>query len=124
MSNNTKDFKKYAYFRSRARNYAVCIKPERRRIVDGEVVIKSHGLRVEFRNHLFRVEKDELGEKIIKHLRDKMLAVKDLDPKRKMLFEEKKQDILIPEHDVEKIVKEKDTEIAELKAKLLKKEKK
>lgn len=115
MSNAEKDFSKFAYFRSRARNYAICMRPERRAIVDGEVVTKDVGLRIEFNNHFYRIEKTEDNENIIEFLRNKILSEKDFDPNKKMLFEEVKGDMMIPESEVEKILIRKNAEIAELK---------
>ena len=115
MSNAGKDFDKYAYFRSRARNYGICMTSERRANVDGEVVIKAPGFRIEFNNHLKRIEKTEMNEPVIKFLRDRMLLEKDLAQNKRMLFEETKADILIPEKDVKELLSKKNEEIASLK---------
>ena len=111
---DTKDFDKYAYFRSKAANYALCIKSRRTAIVDGEPVVKAEGLRVEFRNRMIRIEKDELGMIQIKALRDEILKEKDLIAIKKSLFEEKKADVMVSQT----IVDSKDAEIAALKGEL------
>ena len=84
-----KDFTNYCYFLSKASNYAVCIKPERKAIVDGETVTKDVGLRVEFNNKMLAVKKGGDGDVIIKFLRDKIEKEKALSPNARMIFEEK-----------------------------------
>lgn len=116
-----KDFKKYAYFRSKAKNYAVCIKPERKAIVDGEVVIKDPGLRVEFDNGMKRIEKTEEGMVIINFLRERIKTEEPLGVSQKSLFEEVEQEAMIPESKVAEILLSKNAEIDDLKQKLAEK---
>ena len=116
--NETKDFEKYVYFRSKASNYALCISPRRTAVVEGEVVVKSEGLRVEFRNRMLRLEVNKLNAPAIKAIRDAILEEKDLIPTKKMLFEEKEADVMVSQT----IVDAKEAEIATLKKELKDKE--
>ena len=112
-----KDYKKYAYFVSRAKNFAISMRPDKKKIVDGEVVFEE-GLRLEFHNGMLRVEKTEENEGIISKLREKIEKEKDLDQKRKSFFEEVEPEAMIPQSKVEDILEKKNREIAELKTKL------
>lgn len=118
-----KDFSKYAYFVSRASNFAIVIRPTKKRIVDGEVVYEE-GLRLEFKNKMLRVEKTEENEGILAKLREKLEAEKSQDPKRRAFFEEEEPKRMIPEEAVVEKLNEKNDRIKELEeenARLLKK---
>lgn len=114
---SAKDYKKYAYFISRAKNFAISIKPDRKKIVDGEVVFES-GLRLEFNNGMLRLEKNDENNSIIEKLREKIKDESVLDPKRRTFYEELEPEIMLPESKVKEVLNEKNEEIAELKRKL------
>lgn len=114
---SAKDYKKYAYFISRAKNFAISIKPDRKKIVDGEVVFES-GLRLEFNNGMLRLEKNDENNSIIEKLRKKIKDESVLDPKRRTFYEELEPEIMLPESKVKEVLNEKNEEIAELKRKL------
>lgn len=118
-----KDYKKYAYFISKAKNFAIAIKPDKKKIVDGEVVFEP-GLRLEFNNGMLRIEKTKENESIIKKLREKIEMEKVIDPKRRTFFEEEAPKEMISIEKVEEILnkenEEKDRKIKELEEKLAK----
>ncbi len=114
---SAKDYKKYAYFISRAKNFAISIKPDRKKIIDGEVVFEP-GLRLEFNNGMLRIEKNEENNSIIEKLREKIKVESVLDPKRRTFYEELEPEIMLPESKVKEVLNEKNEEIAELKRKL------
>lgn len=114
---SAKDYKKYAYFISRAKNFAISIKPDRKKIVDGEVVFES-GLRLEFNNGMLRLEKNDENNSIIEKLREKIKDESVLDPKRRTFYEELEPEIMLPESKVKEVLNEKNEEIAELKRRL------
>lgn len=114
---NEKDFEKYVYFVCRAENFAVVIRPDKKRIVDGEVVFEE-GLRLEFHNKMLRLENAESNQGIIAKLRDKIRLEEGLDPKRRTFFEETKPETMIPETMVREKLEEKNKEIEDLKSQL------
>lgn len=116
-----KDYDKYAYFVSRASNFAIVIKPTKKKIVDGEVVFEE-GLRLEFNNKMLRLEKTKDNEGIIAKLREKLEAEKVLDPKRRSFWEEEKPKEMVEMEKVETLlgekIGEKNEKIAELEAEI------
>ena len=119
---NEKDFDKYVYFICRAENFAVVIRPDKKKTVDGEVVFEE-GLRLEFHNKMLRLENDEANQGVIAKLREKIKAEESMDPKRRSFFEETKPETMIPETMVKEKLDEKNKEIEELKEKLSQKDK-
>lgn len=122
-----KDYDKYAYFVSKANNFAIVIKPTKKKIVDGEVVFEE-GLRLEFHNKMLRIEKTKENEGIIAKLRGKLESEKSLDPKRRSFFEETKPKEMVEIDKVETILSEKigekNDKIAALEAEIAKLKKK
>lgn len=118
-----KDYDKYAYFVSKANNFAIVIKPTKKKIVDGEVVFEE-GLRLDFHNKMLRLEKTKENERIIAKLREKLESEKALDPKRRSFFEETKPKEMVEMDKVETLLEEKigekNDKIAELEAELAK----
>lgn len=108
-----KDFDKYAYFVSRASNFAIVIRPDKKRVVDGEVIFDA-GLRLEFDNKMLAIEKTKDNEVILEKLREKLKKEETLDPKRRAFFEETKPVSMIPEDKVKEKLQEKNQKIAEL----------
>ena len=115
---SAKDFNKYAYFISRASNFAIVIRPDKKKKVDGEVVFEP-GLRVEFNNKMLAVEKNKDNEKILEVLRRKIEEEKVFDPKKRTFFEEQPPKEMV---DMEKVkdllgekLEEKNQEIANIK---------
>ena len=115
-----KDYKKYAYFVSRAKNFAISIKPDKKKIIDGEVVFEP-GLRLEFNNGMLRIEKTEDNEVVIEKLREKLKNESVVDPKRRLFYEELEPETMLPESKVKEVLEKKNEEIAKLKADLAKK---
>jgi hypothetical protein len=115
-----KDYKKYAYFVSRAKNFAISIKPDKKKIIDGEVVFEP-GLRLEFNNGMLRIEKTEDNEAVIEKLREKLKNESVVDPKRRLFYEELEPETMLPESKVKEVLEKKNEEIAKLKADLAKK---
>lgn len=101
-----KDFDKYAYFISRASNFAIVIKPTKKKIVDGEVVFEE-GLRLEFNNKMLRIEKTKDNEPIIAKLREKIEKESVTDPRRRAFFEETKPKEMVAMDKVEELIGEK-----------------
>lgn len=122
-----KDYDKYAYFVSKASNFAIVIRPTKKKIVDGEVVYEE-GLRLEFHNKMLRVEKSKDNEGILSKLREKLDNEKALDPKRRSFFEETKPKEMVEMEKVETLlgekIGEKNEKIAELEAEIAKLKKK
>ena len=120
-----KNFEKFAYFISKASNFAIVIRPDKKKIVDGEVVFEP-GLRMEFKNKMLSVEKTKDNGPILAKLREKLKAEENIDPKRRAFFEETAPRVMIPEEMVKEKLGEKNDRIAELEAenKILKASKK
>ena len=122
-----KDYDKYAYFVSKANNFAIVIKPTKKKIVDGEVIFEE-GLRLEFHNKMLRLEKTKENEGVIAKLREKLENEKALDPKRRSFFEETKPKEMVEMDKVETMlgekIGEKNERIAELEAEIAKLKKK
>jgi len=118
-----KDYDKYAYFVSKANNFAIVIKPTKKKIVDGEVIFEE-GLRLEFHNKMLRVEKTKENEGILAKLREKLENEKALDPKRRSFFEETKPKEMVEMDKVEILlgekIGEKNDKIAALEAEIAK----
>jgi hypothetical protein len=112
-----KNYEQYAYFVSRAKNFAISIKPDRKKIVDGEVVFEP-GLRLEFNNGMLRVEKNKENEVIIEKLREKLKQESVIDPKRRLFYEESEPENMLPESKVKEALNKKNEEIARLKKEL------
>ena len=125
----SKDFKKCAYFVSRASNFAIVIRPDKKKLIDG-VVNFEPGLRVEFNNRMLEVAKTPENEIILQELRKRIEDEKNIDPKRRSFYEEAPPKNMIAEEKVLELVgeknatiEEKDAEIARLKSELAKKNK-
>jgi uncharacterized small protein (DUF1192 family) len=101
-----KDYGKYAYFVSKASNFAIVIRPNKKKIVDGEVVYEE-GLRLEFHNKMLRLEKGEANDAIIEKLRVKIKEEEGIDPKRRSFFEETKPKEMVELDKVETLLGEK-----------------
>lgn len=101
-----KDFSKYAYFICKASNFAIVIKPNKKKIVDGEVVYEE-GLRLEFKNKMLRIEKTEENEGLLIKLRQKLKDEEAIDPKRRSFFEEQKPKEMVAMDQVEELLGEK-----------------
>ncbi|HNV62180.1 MAG TPA: hypothetical protein PKN54_04445 [Candidatus Cloacimonas acidaminovorans] len=117
-----KNYEQYAYFVSRAKNFAISIKPDRKKIIDGEVVFEP-GLRLEFNNGMLRIEKNKENEPIIEKLRNKIKEESVLDPKRRLFYEEIEPETMLPESKVKEVLENKNQEIARLKKELENKKK-
>jgi hypothetical protein len=115
-----KNYDKYAYFVSRANNFAIVIRPDKKKIVDGETVFES-GLRVEFKNKMLRIEKTEDNQFILDVLKEKLKKEEQIDPKRRSFYEETKPESMIPESKVKDALQKKNEEIERLKKELDKK---
>ncbi len=113
----SKDFNKYAYFVSKAKNFAIAIRPDKKKIVDGEVVFEP-GLRVEFHNGMLEVEKNDNNKIIIETLRKKLDDQKDIDPKRRSFWEEQAPKEMVEVNKVKDLLGEKNDKIAELEKEL------
>lgn len=116
-----KDYDKYAYFVSKANNFAIVIRPTKKKIVDGEVVYEE-GLRLEFNNRMLRIEKTKENEGVLTKIREKLKNESAMDPKRRAFFEEEEPTAMIPEEKVKEALEEKNKKIAELEEKLKTKE--
>lgn len=118
-----KDYDKYAYFVSKANNFAIVIKPTKKKIVDGEVIFEE-GLRLEFHNKMLRLEKTKENEGILAKLREKLESEKALDPKRRSFFEEIKPKEMVEMDKVESMlgekIGEKNQKISELEEEIAK----
>lgn len=110
-----KNFDKYAYFVSRASNFAIVIRPAKKKVVDGEVIFEE-GLRLEFNNKMLALEKTEDNAPIIEKLREKLKKEEIMDPKRRSFFEESKPVAMISEDKVIEKLQEKNDKIAALEA--------
>jgi len=112
---NGKDFSKYAYFVSKAKNFAIVIRPDKKKVVDGEVQFLP-GLRMEFNNGMLAVEKTKENNEIINILRGKIGEYSSIDPKRRPFFEEQPPKEMVPLEKVNEIYSEQNKEIERLKA--------
>ena len=125
---DNRDFDKFAHFSSKAKNYAIVYKPHvTERLAGGETVTAKDkegkeliGLRLEFENHNFRIEKSKENEKIIAFLRKKCEGEKQVSLKMQQLKEIQKPIKKIEETKVKEMLSAKDKEIEELKKKLAK----
>lgn len=102
----SKDFSKFAYFVSRAKNYAIVVRPDKKKVVDGEVVFEP-GLRLEFNNGMLAIERSKDNENILSILRKKISDEKDFDQKRRSLWEELPPKEMIDMETVRGVVEEK-----------------
>lgn len=117
------DFNRYAYFASKAKNFAISMRPDRFRIVDGEKIYDS-GLRIEFNNGMLRLNKnDELDIAKIEFLRMRLEKEKDMDVKQRTFQEIVEQEKMISESKLVEVLSEKNLEIDSAKAKQNKLEK-
>ena len=105
---NDKDFIKYSYFVSRAKNYAICYKPDRKKIVDGEVEFIP-GLRVEFNNGMLRIEKTKENLPIIEFIRERIKKETESGQTKRSLWEEEMPKKVYSEEDVREMLKNKNT---------------
>lgn len=120
---NEKDYEKYAYFVSKAKNYSVIFKPMveevladgSRRIAKDEKGKEMVGLRIEFDNRMKRIEKTEENMPMIEFLRKKCEGEAGEDPKRQQIKEEHKPIKMVKEEEMKVKLAEKDEEIKKLK---------
>ncbi len=118
-----KDYKKYAYFTSKASNYSVIFKPQveeiladgSRRIAKGDDGKEMVGLRIEFRNGMLRYEKTEENMPMIKFLRTKCENENKEPANRQQLKEITKPIKMVKEEEMKTKLAEKDEEIKKLK---------
>lgn len=105
----SKNYNEYAYFISRAKNLGIVIRPDKKKIVDGEVVFDA-GLRVEFNNGMLALKKSKENEKVLAILRDKIAEEQDLDPRRRTFWEEMPPKEMVDAEKVEEVLAEALTE--------------
>jgi len=119
-----KDFDKYVYFASKAKNYTIIYKPmveellatgERRVAKDDDGKLMS-GVRIEFHNGMKRFEKSPENEAIIEFVRAKCKGEENEPESRRMLKEITKPIKKISEDVVREMMSEKDAEIERLRA--------
>ena len=118
-----KDFEKYAYFVSKAKNYSVIMEPRvedllstgERRVARDENGKEMAGLRIEFHNGMKRVEKTKENEKLIAFLREKCEKEKLQPDKDRQLVEVLRPEKVYKETEVKDLISEKDKEIERLK---------
>lgn len=101
-----KNFDKFAYFVSKASNFAIVIRPTKKKIVDGEVVYEE-GLRLEFHNKMLAIEKTPENKAVLEKMREKIVAEANIDPKRRAFFEESKPKEMVAMEQVESLLGEK-----------------
>lgn len=113
-----KDFDRYAFFRSRARNYAICYQPELKEVdAYGQQREVQPAIRIEFHNGMKRLEKTKENQPFIDFLRKRIEKEQDMDPRSRTIWEETPPDnISRDEH--KKELEEKDKEIEELRKKV------
>jgi hypothetical protein len=100
-----KDYDKYVYFISRAKNCGFVIKSDRKQTINDEPLF-TPGMRVEFKNKMIRLEKDnELDKVKIDFLRGVILKEKDLIQIKKTIWEETKPEKTYTEAQVKEILK-------------------
>jgi len=128
MSNEKKasdgrNYKDYAYFTSKASNCSIIYKPRVERILNSgeKALVKDEngdemvGFRIEFKNSNLMYKKTDLNAPLISFLRDFIEKEKHVAKNKKMFIELTKPVKNIPENEVEKLLAEKDAEIASLK---------
>jgi len=123
------DFDKYAYFKSKAKNYCVIVKERVEEITaSGDKRVSKDdngkemvGLRIEFHNHQKRIERTKENEGIIKFLENKCKEEKTLQKEKRQITQVFKPIKMIPETEIKGIVSEKDAKIKELEEALKKK---
>jgi len=115
-----KNFDKYLYFCSKAKNYAMVIRPDKKKIIDGEVVF-DEGIRVSFTNKMLRIENSKVNSNIIEAIRKKVKEDESLPENKRSIIEQKRPKEMISKEDVKDQLSAKDLEIKELKEKLNKK---
>jgi hypothetical protein len=98
-----KDYEKYAYFYSRAKNYGIVMKAEHKRTVDGEVV-RDVGIRIEFHNGMLKLEKTKENAEMIKYLRKKIEEEKGVSLYKKSFVEEFKPEKTYTESEVKELL--------------------
>jgi len=118
-----KDYSKYCYFVSKAKNFGISLIPDKKKIVDGNVDFIP-GLRIEFRNGMLRIEKSEENKSAIDKIRSIVEKEKFLDQKQRTVWEESVPQNMLPEKDVKELLDKKNEEIENLKTELDKKSKK
>lgn len=118
-----KNYEKYAYFVSKARNYSVIFKPcveevladGSRRIAKDDDGKEMVGLRIEFDNYGKRIEKTKENMPMIEFLRAKCKGEDVEDPKRQQIKEKHKPIKMVKEDEMNAKLAEKDEEIKKLK---------
>lgn len=113
----SKDFNKNAYFVSKAKNFAIAVRPDKKKIIDGEVVFEP-GIRVEFHNGMLEIAKTEENKLILETLRRKLEEQKDMDPKRRSFWEEQPPKEMVEVDKVKDLLGEKNDRIANLEKEL------
>jgi len=121
------DFDKYAYFKSKAKNYCVIVK-ERveeitasgdKRVAKDDEGKQMVGLKIEFKNHQKRLERTKENAGIIKFLEDKCKVEKKGVGKGKRSIEQEFKPVrMIPETEIKGMMSDKDKKIKELEEKL------
>lgn len=121
-----KDFDKYAYFESKAKNYGIIYEPRLeevmasgdKRVAKDDDGKKMEGIRIEFHNHLKRFDRTKENEKIIKWLEKKCEEELKMPLRSQQLKQIFKPVKMIPETEVKAKFDEQDAEIARLKKEL------
>lgn len=121
-----KDFEKYVYFVSKAKNYGTIMEPRvEETLANGERKVSKDddgkpmvGLRIEFHNGMKRLEKTPENKGQIEFLRKKCKEESTLPEKRQQIKELHKLIKKIPETEVEKMRADDKAEIKRLKEKL------
>lgn len=115
MSDNQKDFDRYVYFVSKAKNYAVCYKPEIKEVdMYGQQKKLQAPVRIEFYNGMKKLEKTKENMPFIEFLRERIKAENEKNPRSRTLWEETPNDS-VPADTHKEAIKDKDQEIEDLK---------
>ncbi len=122
MTGKTKDFDRYAYFVSKAKNYAICYQPEMKEVdMYGQQREVKAPIRIEFHNGKKRIEKTPENQPYIDFLRERIKKEESMDPRSRTLWEEQPSQV-VPKEEHEKSLQEKQKEIERLKKEMAEKE--
>ena len=121
-----KDFEKYAYFESKAKNYGIIYEPRleepmasgEKRVATDDDGKKMEGIRVEFHNHFKRYERKKKNEGIIKWLEAKCKEELNMPLRFQQIKQIFKPVKMIPETEIKAQLDEKDKEIENLRKEL------
>ena len=123
---DNKDFEKYAYFQAKAKNYGMVYKPRveeltasgDRRVAKDDDGKQLTGIRVEFHNYEKRLERTSENKELISWLENKCKEELTMPLRFQQIKQIFKPEKIYKQVDVDKLVDDKDAEIARLKAEM------